>query len=373
MKTDINTVLNTLVAYATDNLMLDPLDYGYTLNRLASVVGVPCPKMQDVDGDVSLDELLDALTVAVPTADKAAVMDVLFPMPRTVNMHFGAKLERNPEKAFELLYDLYAHGYHVVSTSDGAESDGYYTYTANGVTPLKAAALTVGDETLYYAPKCVYNRVATLDNPDILTDDLIMREVAFAAKYGEAIAARIGAGADYMCCAETPLSKAPVKTVVSDGAVKINLIKYPVPALSFTGIAKNAVVREVGSVVKAVTEAGVPCVVAADNTNGVTLYVVFAKELGASEFITDGGALSACGVVAAKDCSPLLSVLEKGTALSTDLAEYRPIYDKIGGVKHGKNAIKELGSALIAMYLPLLTAAASATEEQAVAFAAAKQ
>lgn len=373
MKTDINTVLNTLVAYATDNLMLDPLDYGYTLNRLASVVGAPCPKPQEVDGDANLDELLSALTAAVPTADKAAVMDVLFPMPRTVNTYFQAKLDRNPQKAFELLYDLYAHGYSVVSTADGAETDGYHTYTAQGVTPLKAAALPVGDETLYYVPQAVYNRVATLDNPDILTDDLIVREVDFAVKYGETIAARIGAGADYACCAKTPLCKAPVKTVVSDGAVKINLLKYPVPVLSFTGIAKNAVAREVGKVVKAVAEAGVPCVVAADNTNGVTLYAVFAKELATTEFITDGGALSACGVVATKDCSALLSVLEKGTALSTDLAEYKPIYDKIGGVKHGKNAAKELGAALYALYLPLLTAAASATEEQAVAFASPKQ
>ncbi|MCH5156006.1 MAG: hypothetical protein J1F69_05300 [Clostridiales bacterium] len=366
MKIDINSILNKLTAYAIDNLLLDPLDQTYALNRLSTLCGLAEPKLDyDADyGDATLAELLESLAAAAPQVDKAAVIDIIFPMPRTINYYLENKLARGADKAFDFLFDLYAHGYKTVSTAEAVGENGYLCYSADDISPAVGAALTVGGEQLLYTPIAVSNRIASLQNPDILSDDIVRRLAAYATEYGGTIATRIGEGADYMCCAASALSAAKAEKQLADGAVKIALLDYPVPALSFNGIAKNTVIREVCRVIKSAAEQNIPCVVAADNKNGVTLYVVFAAQLKADEFIYGGDALSACGVVRTKDCTPLLPVLEKGTALSTDLSEFKLIYDKIGGVKHGKNAQKELGGALVVMYLPILAAAASATKEQ---------
>lgn len=371
MKTDINSILNKLTAYAIDNLLLDPLDQTYALNRLATVCGLAEPKLDyDADyGDATFAELLDELATALPNLDKAAITDILFPMPRTINYYLESKLARGADKAFDFLFDLYARGYNAVSTAPAIGEKGYLCYCAECVTPTAQAALDVGGEQLAYTPIAVGNHVAALQNPDILSDDIVKRLAAYVADFGGFIAARIGEGADYLCCAATALSGAKAKKQVSDGAVKVALLDYPVPALSFNGIAKNSVQREVCRVIKAAAEQNIACVVAADNKNGVTYYVVFAGEIVPNEFIIGQNALAACGVVRTKNCAPLLPVLEKGTALSTDLAEFKPIYEKVGGVKHGSKAPSALGEALVGMYLPMLKAAASATEEQAVGLA----
>lgn len=367
MKTDINSIINKLTAYAIDNLLLDPLDEIYTLNRLATVCGLAEPKLAEIDyGDANLDTLLDELAAALPQIDKAAVADILFPMPRTINYYLDSKLARGADKAFDFLFDLYAHGYNAVSDSPVIGKDGYMCYYEVNATPTAGGALGVGGEQLFYTPIAVGNHIAKLQNPDILSDDIVKRLAAYVADFGGVIAARIGEGADYLCCAAAAISGAKAKKQVADGAVKVALLDYPVPALSFNGIAKNSVQREVVKAIKAAAEKNIPCVVAADNKNGVTYYVVFAGEIAQNEFIIGQNALAACGVVRCKDCSPLMSVLEKGTALSTDIIEFKPIYDKIGGVKHGSKAPSALGEALVGMYLPLFTAAASATEEQAV-------
>ena len=372
MKTDINSILNKLTAYAIDNLLLDPLDGVYTLNRLATVCGFAEPNLDDdADyGDATFGALLDELATALPKVDKAAIADILFPMPRTINYYLDGKLARGADKAFDFLFDLYAHGYNAVSTSPAIGDKGYLCYYAEDAVPTAQAALNVGNEQLAYTPIAVGNHVAALQNPDILTDDIVKRLAAYVSDFGGVIAARIGEGADYICCGAAAVSEAKAKKQVADGAVKVALLDYPVPALSFNGIAKNSVQREVVRVIKAAAEQNIPCVVAADNKNGVTYYVVFAGELAQNEFIIGKNALAACGVVRTKNCMPLMSVLEKGTALSTDLIEFKPIYDRIGGVKHGAaKALSALGEELVGMYLPLLTAAASATEEQALGLA----
>ena len=66
-------------------------------------------------------------------------------------------------------------------------------------------------------------------------------------------------------------------------------------------------------------------------------------------------------------------LFRSGTALNNELAEFRPIYDKIGGVKLGDKAKAELCGALVDMYIPLLKAAATATEEQVAALVEPKQ
>lgn len=375
MKTDINITLSKLIAYAIDNLLLDPLDQTYAINRLATVAHVTQLKPDpDADyGDATLAELLNELASVVPDVDKAAVADILFPMPRTINYYLENKLARGADKAFEFLFELYSHGLNAVSQSDVIGKDGFLCYYADDIAPIEAAALNVGGEQLVYMPIAVGNRVAMLQNPDILTDDIVRRLCAYVADFGGTIAARIGDGSGYMCCGSAAIGNAPIKQQLSDGAVKIALLDYPVPALSFTGIAKNSVQREVCKVLKAAAEQNIACAVAADGKNGVTLYVIFAGNISVNDFIVGSDALTACGVIRTKNCTPLLSVLEKGTALSIDLNEFKPLYDKVGGVKHGNNAKSVLGGALVDMYLPLIKAAASATEQQAVGFTATNQ
>ncbi|MCH5166146.1 MAG: hypothetical protein J1G01_07075 [Clostridiales bacterium] len=371
MKSDINLTLNKLVSYALDNLLLDALDDTYTFNRLATVCGVAAP-VRDIDADYgnqTLEDLIGELTAVAPSVDKTAVVDILFPMPRTVNYYFANKLSRDTNKALDFLFDLYAHGYNNVSKSAAIGKNGYLGYACGDITPMHAATLFVGEE-LVYTPRVIGNHIATLEKPDILTEDILSRESTFALKYGGAIATRIGSdAAEYYCCDQIALTSCAVKKELSTGAVKTSLLDYPVPALAFNGIAKNTVIREVMRIIKAANESDLSCVVAAAPKDGVTFYLVFADPVKASEFVLGGDALAACGVFETVDCAPLLPVLEKGTALSTDIAAFRPIYDVIGGVKHGAKATQVLGGALTDLFIPLLKAAASAAENQVTALA----
>ncbi len=375
MKSDINLTLNKLISYALDNLLLDALDETYTLNRLASACGFSSPvRDEDADyGDATLETLLAELAAAAPKVDATVIADILFPMPRTVNYYFSAKLARDVKKGVDFLFDLYAHGYKNLSQSPALTKNGYACYYGDAEIPMRAATLNVGEE-LVYTPRVLGNHIAALENRDIMSNDVLSRQAAYVSAYGGAIAVKSGDNAEYACCDEIALASAPVKKQISNGTVKISLLDYPAPALAFNGIAKNAVVREAGKAIKAAAQADYACTVAAAAKDGVTFYIVFADGVKSNEFIKcNGSALDVCGVVKTVNCLPLLSVLEKGTALNNELAEFRPIYDKIGGVKLGDKAKAELCGALVDMYVPLLKAAATATEEQVAALVEPKQ
>lgn len=368
MKSDINKTLNKLLSYAFDNLLLDTLDETYTLNRLAVACGVKTPaRDEDADyGDATFGELLAELKAAAPSVDLTVVDGILFPMPRTIGMYFNDALDRNAKKAFDFLFELYAHGNNIVSTSAAVGKDGFLSYSAGNIAEL--AAVTLPDcGGAVYVPRVTGNRIATLDIPDdILTDDVLAREQAFVTAYGGVIAARIGDG-KYYTASSFALTSAGVKTDLTSGSVKTTLLDYPVPALALNGIAKNAVAREAARIVKAADEAGLKTVVAAAAKDGVTYYIVFANDVAPDGLTVSSDALTACGVFETTDCSPLMSVLEKGTALSTDLAAFKPIYDVIGGVKHGAKAADALGGYLVDKFKPLLAAAASADDDKVVA------
>lgn len=369
----LNTTINKLMTYAFDNLLLDALDETYMLNRLASVCGVTEPKLEpDADyGDMSLAELLAELKAAAPTVDVDAVANLLFPMPRTVNYYFESKLARDKAKAVDFLFGLYAHGNNCLSSSKAIGKDGYLCYSTNADNIIHAATLPVGDD-LVYTPRVKGNHIAMLEKTDILSDDILSRMSAYVSQYGGAIAARPADDA-YLCCDAVALTSAKPKSVVSDGTVKVHLLDYPVPVLSFGGIAKNAVLRETARVMKAASDAGLNYVAAAAAKDGVTYYLVFANDTATDEFLLQANALTACGVFRTANCSPLLSVLEKGTALSTDLLPFKRIYDAIGGVKLGAKAEASLGGALVDMFVPVLAAAKSASVEQVTALAAPEQ
>lgn len=374
MKTDINLTLNKLLNYAFDNLLLDALDETYTLNRLAALCGVKSPERDaDADyGDAALGDLLDELKAAAPSVDKGAVFEVLFPLPHTVNMYFCDTLARSKDKAFDFLFDLYAHGHNITSNSAAVGKDGYLAYH-NNAEKRAAVTLSVGDDDLVYSPMVVGNRIAALENLDVIADDVVAREVAYVTNYGGAIATRVDGKSDYLCCDGVALGQAPVKTQVSSGTAKVALLDYPVPVLAVSGIAKNAVTREAARLVKAATDNGLNCVVAATAKDGVTVYIVFANDVkpDANNILAASDALTVCGVFATVDCTPVLGVLEKGTALSTDLAPFKSIYDVVGGVKLGAKALGALGEALVNIFKPALAAAASTTEDKATALVSA--
>ncbi len=365
MKTDINCVLNKLISYAFDNLMLDPLDEVYTLNRLASVCGVAAPvRDENCDyGDASLGELLAELG---KDADKTAIADILMPMPRTVNMRFADLAERSAKKAFDFLYELYGSCDDLVSTSPAFAANGFTCYTAHKPAPALVSLPAVGAA---YSPVASGNKVACFTCDDILSEDVLAREAAFVNNYGGAIAVRQG-DAEYCTAESCALADAAVKKNISDGSVKVALLDYPVPALSFCGIAKNAVMREVTRVLKAAAAKELKPVIAATANNGVTFYLVFANALAANEYIVSDSPLAACGVFPVGDYAPLLSVLAKGTALSTDLAAFKPVYDAVGGVKHGDKAADALGKFLVDKIKPALASAAATTPDEAVALTA---
>lgn len=362
MKPDINTTINKLISYAFDNLLLDPLDEVYTMGRLATVCGLAAPvRDENIDyGDATLSQLLDELN---GVADRAAVIDVLMPMPRTVNVRFDDLFSRNPQKAFDFLYELYAHSDKLITTVPACNSDGFICYAGGKPAPALVALTSVDAA---YSPTALGNHVACFNAEDILAEDALAREAAYVTAYGGVIASRIGEGTYYVADAMA-LTEATAAKVVNDGAVKTTLLNYPVPALAFNGIAKNAVLREVMRVLKRAGDAELKPVIAAAAKDGITFYIVFAGDVQANEYLTSADPLTACGVFATPDYSALLSVLEKGTALSTDLLAFKPIYDAIGGVKHGAKATTALGAFIVDKVKPALAAAALKTADEVVA------
>lgn len=363
MKLDTNTVINKLISYAFDNLLLDPLDEVYTLNRLATVCGIAAPvRNEDADyGDATLAELLAELKSVCPAADIATVKNVLIPMPRTVNNYFQSALAKGKNKGFDFLYELYAHcDCGIAGTA--YEKDGYVAYDKTATAALKLVAI----DGAMYVPHAAANRVAYIEAEDIFAEDMLARETAFVTEYGGVIAYRPG-NDKYITAKAFALTQASVKSALADGAVKVSLLDYPVPVLAFNGVGKNATAREVLRVIKAAESANIGFVIAAAPKDGVTYYLVFAKDVTPNDYCISSDSLTACGVFEAPDCSALFPVLEKGTALSTDLAGFKQIYDAIGGVKHGANAAYVLGGFLADKFKPALAAAQSATVEQAEA------
>lgn len=366
MKND-GKILNMLIAYARDNLLLDALDETYTLNRLAKLCGVPAPELDpDCECELSLDELLGMLGDKVDAAD---VADAILPLPHTVNGYFRDELSRNTAKAFDFLFDTYALG-GCVAAADAGNADGFINYAQKPTILTRAALLPVGGDELYFTPRVTGNRIATLSSDDFMVDDIVARESAYVSAYGGTIAKRIGDDATYYVCDETALDSAAVKEQLKSGTVKISLLDYPVPVLAVSGVAKNTVAREAARLVKAAGDAEIPCVVACTAKNGVTFCLVFANDVAPTDTLKAATPLTCCGVFETVDCSPLLSVLEKGTALSTDLFAFKPIYSEIGGVKHGNKAKAALDGALAKIFKTALAASAATDEAKAKALVA---
>ncbi|MCH5350626.1 MAG: hypothetical protein J1F39_01480 [Clostridiales bacterium] len=368
MKANINNLLNKLIAFAEDNLMLDSLDAVYALNKLATLVGVK-PELEEADyGDATYTELLDELCAAAPV-DKAAVTDILLPLPHTVNYYFNDQFSRNPQKAFEFIFDLYAQVGGVASSVSGSDK-GYTHYEAGG-DGKHFVALPVGGDHLKYTPLSLGACVGTLECKDFMSEDIASRMAAFADAYKMTIAKAAGDGDYYTCGVNTALSAAPVKAQLSDGAVKIALLDYAVPALSVSG-PKNSTIREAAKLIKTAADKGLPCVVACEVGQWTKFYLVFAKPTAATDVFAASTPLSACGVFGTVKMDALLSVLEKGTALSTDLFRFKAIYDSIGGVKHGAKAGAALAAELAKAYKAILSAAATCDEAAVKALAEVK-
>lgn len=362
MKT--NKIINKLIAYARDNLMLDALDEVYTAGRLSSLCGVT-PEYEEVECDETFDKLFAELKAAAPNVDKTAVLDILLPLPHTVNYYFSDELDRNANKAFDFVYELYAADGNAVS------SDGYAFYTDSEATD-RAVSIPVGNDELEYTPVVGNVKKAYMSCPDILTSDVTSRMAAYAETYGGVIVKRVGDDG-YLTANTTALDNAVVKEQIKSGAVKIALLDYPVPALKISGIAKNATAREAARIINAAADENIKTVTACTAKDGVTFYVVFANDLQSDDIFKSTDALAACGVVGTVDLKEITSVLEKGTALSTDLFAFKPVYAAVGGVKHGAKAKTALAGALAKLYAPVLAKAASADAEKAKALAAAAE
>lgn len=363
MKTDISLTLNKLIAYAREYLMLDALDEVYTLNRLATLCGVKAVELQETETDETLDALLSELKTAITDVDIDAIKDALMPAPHMVDFYFRDELERKPEKAFEFLYELYDCG-GIISDGTCGGVDGYVHY-ALGNRLARPVMLDVGTP-VPYTPIARGNRIASLACDDVLSADIAARLAAYASNYGGTIA-KSGDG-DFLVCADSAIAHASAKTNIKDGTVKVDILDYPATAVKFSGIAKNAVAREAGALIKSATDAQIPFVAAAAPDGGsAAIYVIFAKELAPDDVISASGALGCCGVVATPDFTPLMSVLEKGTALSTDLFAFKPLYAEIGGVKLGAKAAATLDAAIAKRIKAAIVAANSATEDQVTA------
>lgn len=371
MKTDINITLGKIISYARDNLMLDALDETYTLNRVAALAGVTdVSGVKDCDyGDATLAALLDELKAAAPALDRAAVTDALFPLPHTVNYYFADALGRSPKKAFDFLFDLYAFGGVAVDCDAFTSADGFTRYT-DGKTENGRAVVIDANGELPYTPLVRGNNIAVIDCDDFMSDDVARRMSAYVSNYGGAIATRIGGDGKYYACDAVAPTSAKAKTVISDGAVKISLLNYPVPALAVGGLAKNTVAAAAAKIIKAAADEKLATVAAcAAKDEGVEFYVIFADKVGATEFISAGDALAACGVYGTVDLSELTQILEKGTALPADLSAFKPIYNEIGGVKHGAKASAALTEILTATFKKSLAAAACTDDTKATALA----
>lgn len=372
MKNDINNILGKLIAFSRDNLMLDALDERYTLNRLAALGGVADPGGVDIFadyGDSTLPGLISELKAVAPNVDAAAVVDILFPLAHNVNYYFTDTLSRNPKKAFSFLFELCALGGCAADGPARVTSDGFARFPA--YTPICRRSLILDvDGDAKFTPLATPNFIAELLADDILVAEIVRRETTFVGEYGYGIVARPGAGGVYNTFADCAVERAPVKTVLVDGAAKLSLLDYAVPAIAVEGIAKNTVAAAATKLASAAVAADLPCVIAAaPKPDGVAYYVIFAKptEGSADGLIKPGDALSTCGVFETADCSALVPVLEKGTALSADLAAFKSIYNDIGGVKLGANAETKLTESLASSFKKLLSAAASADEATATA------
>lgn len=365
MKIDTKTVLNKLIAYARDNLMLDALDETYTLNRLAALCGVK-PEYKELECDQTLEELLTELESVVPGVDKAAAIDVILPLPHTVNYYFTDELDRNANKAFDFVFELYTEA------NESFRSNGY-TFCADAASINRAVSLTVGNDELEYTPVNGGARIATLSCPDILSVDIAARMAAYADKYDGVIVKSKG-DMNYLCADGTALSGAAVKEQIKTGAVKVATVDYPVPALKISGIAKNSVAREAASLIKAADAENLDFVTACTKSaDGFEFYLVLAGNVEKDDLFVKSDALAACGVVTTADLKPVLSVLEKGTALSTDLFIFKPVYAIAGGVKHGSKAGSALADALVKLFKPILAKTASADEDKLKALCAATE
>lgn len=356
----VNKVFNKLTAFALDNLMLDALDEMYTLNKLCSLVGIK-PEKIDVDyGDATVDELLAELKTLVPSVDTAMVADMLMPLPHTVNYYFGDELSRNTKKAFGFLFELFG------KTGEASGVGGYSRYVKS--TADRSVFLPVGGDELKFSPISLGNCVATLSCPDFMSEDVTARLAAFAEKYGLAIAKVVGADDDYMCCENIAPAAAKVKKQLKDGAVKVNLLDYPAPALSVVG-PKNSAAREAARIIKAATDENIPCVCACKTGEWTSFYIVFAGSVATSETIVASDALLPLGVAATVDFAPLMPILSKGTALPNDLAAFKQVYSVVGGVKHGDKAGAALDEAVAELVKKAIAGAASTREEKAIEIA----
>lgn len=368
MKSDINIILGKLIAYARDNLMLDALDETYTLNRIGALAGATdLGGVKDCDyGDATLGALLNELEAAAPALDRAAVTDALFPLPHTVNYYFSDTLGRSPKKAFDFLFDLYAFG-GFAADGEAYSADGFTRYADGKAENGRAVVIDANGE-LHYVPLNRGNNIAVIDCDDFMSDDIARRMAAYVTNYGGAIATRIGGDGKYYACDIIAPAAAKAKTKLADGAVKISLLDYPVPAISVGGLAKNTVAAAAAKIIKAATDEKLACVAAcAAKDEGAEFYVIFANPVGASEYISAGDALAACGVFGTVDFSEFTQILEKGTALPADLSAFKPLYNEIGGVKLGAKASDKLTEALAAVFKKSLAAAASADEAKATA------
>lgn len=352
----VNTILNKLVTFAEDNLMLDVLDGDYTLNRLCSLVGVTPDKQEADYGDATVSELIAELKTLVPSVDATAVMDMLMPLPHTINYYFSDELSRNPKKAFEFIFELFG------KTAHASGANGFTRYVKS--TADRAVFIPVGGDELKYSPIALGNLVASVSCPDFMSEDITARLASFAEKYGCALAKRIGDDSDYMACENIAPAAAPVKTKLKDGAVKVSLIDYPAPTLSVVG-PKNSAAREAARIIKAAADENIPCVCACKTGEWTSFYIVFAGEIATGETFAASDALTPCGAAATVDFTPLLSVLQKGTALSSDLFAFKSIYSTVGGVKHGDKAEAALDDAVIKELKKAIAAASSTTEAKA--------
>lgn len=363
VQTKVNATINKLIAYAADELMLDQFDITYTINRLATLCGVtPAPAEADY-GDGDLDSLINELTALVPV-DRAAIIDIIMPLPHTVNYYFTDELGRNRDKAFEFLFGLYA-------SNGSASGKDFVRYSVNGEGVGRSVFLTVGSDELKYTPKLLGNRIAELECPDFMSDDIAAREAAFSEQYGGVIAKRIGDDGGYMCAETAAVTSAAIKNKISDGVVKISELDYPAAAISVSG-PKNSAVREAARIIKAATDENIPCVCACASGEWTTFYLIFANDVAASEYIKASDALFFSGVYETVDFSPLVPVLKKGTALSTDLFAFKSLYSKIGGVKHGEKAESALDDVISEEFKKLL-AASSVEKDKVAAIAVAKE
>ena len=364
MKANINNILNKLIAFAEDNLMLDALDAVYCLNKLAALAGVK-PSIEETDyGDATYDELVAELAAAADV-DKAAVTDILLPLPHTVNYYFNDQFGRNPKKAFDFIFDLYAQVGGVTNSAFGTH-EGYTHYEAGG--GAHSVMLGVGGEHLKYTPLSVGANVATLECKDIMSEDIAARMAAFSEQYGMTVCKRVGDGDYYTTAATSALSKAAVKAPLTSGAVKVALLDYAVPALSVTG-PKNSTIREAAKLVKAAADKNLPCVIACEPGEWTKFYIVFAGATEPTDVFAAATPLSALGVFGTVCLDALVAVLEKGTALSTDLFPFKAIYSAIGGVKHGAKAGAALDAELAKTYKTMLASAASCDEAAVKALA----